>query len=132
VPTVANVAQYRAVSTYDGLSRDFRESTLKELPSECRAGWGVFDGYRHEGVARLELAVANSLDPWTIETAVATSAMPIFTVEKRNGGQPCFQVLGPDGSLATAINEFLAYLATCGRSAYTLRSYVTGLAHFFS
>ena len=58
--------------------------------------------------------------------------MPIFTVEKRNGGQPCFQVLAPDRSPATAINEFLTYLATCGRSAYTLRSYATGLAHFFT
>ncbi len=58
--------------------------------------------------------------------------MPIFTVEKHNGGQSCFQVLAPDGSPATAINEFLTYLATCGRSAYTLRSYATGLAHFFT
>ena len=29
------------------------------------------------------------------------------------------------------IQEFLIYLANCGRSAYTIRSYATGLAHFF-
>ena len=63
---------------------------------------------------------------------MATSAMPIFTAAKRKGGQPYFQVLASDGSAATAINAFLTYLATCGRSAYTLRSYATGLAHFFT
>ena len=35
---------FRAAYVFDGLSRDFRESTLKELASECRAGWGLFDG----------------------------------------------------------------------------------------
>jgi integrase/recombinase XerD len=58
--------------------------------------------------------------------------MPTFTVEKHRGSQPCYRVLDPEGSPATAINEFIAYLATRGRSAYTLRSYATGLAHFFT
>ena len=42
-----------------------------------------------------------------------------------------FQVQEPDGAPAVEINDFLQYLATCGRSAYTLRSYARGLAHFF-
>lgn len=58
--------------------------------------------------------------------------MRIFTVEKTTDRQPCFQVLDPDGSPAADINRFLSYLASCGRSAYTLRSYATGLAHFFA
>jgi site-specific recombinase XerD len=58
--------------------------------------------------------------------------MHTFKVAKVSGSEPCFQVLAPDGIPATAINEFLTYLATCGRSAYTLRSYATGLAHFFT
>ncbi len=58
--------------------------------------------------------------------------MHAYTVEKVVGGDPCFQVLAPDGTPATAINEFLGYLAARGRSAYTLRSYAAGLAHFFT
>jgi hypothetical protein len=42
-----------------------------------------------------------------------------------------FQVQGPDGVPVVEIKDFLQYLATCGRSAYTLRSYAGGLAHFF-
>jgi site-specific recombinase XerD len=58
--------------------------------------------------------------------------MPIFTVEKAADRQPCFQVLAPDGSPTMVINGFLSHLTACGRSAYTLRSYATGLAHFFT
>jgi hypothetical protein len=57
--------------------------------------------------------------------------MPVFLVEKVLYAQPAFRVLGPDGKPATEIQEFLVYLATCGRSAYTVHSYATGLAHFF-
>ncbi|MFZ0463478.1 MAG: tyrosine-type recombinase/integrase [Candidatus Acidiferrales bacterium] len=58
--------------------------------------------------------------------------MPTFTIEKHQGGQPCYRVLDPEGTPATVINMFLTYQATCGRSPYTLRSYATGLAHFFT
>ena len=40
-------------------------------------------------------------------------------------------MLGPDGLPVPAINDFLLHLSHCGRSAYTLRSYALGLAHFF-
>ncbi len=63
---------------------------------------------------------------------VRTSAMHTYTVEKVAGGEPCFQVLASDGTPSTFINEFLGYLAARGRSAYTLRSCATGLAHFFA
>ena len=36
--------RFRAVYVFEGLSRDFRESTLKELASDYRARWGLFDG----------------------------------------------------------------------------------------
>src|SRR5450432_3647021 len=42
-----------------------------------------------------------------------------------------FLVVGPDGLSISAINEFLLHLSHCGRSAYTIRSYARGLAHFF-
>ena len=58
--------------------------------------------------------------------------MHTHTVEKVAGAEPCFRVLAPDGTPATVINEFLGYLAVRGRSAYTLRSYATGLAQFFT
>ena len=57
--------------------------------------------------------------------------MPIFVVEKVPEEDPAFRVLGPDGKPVAHIQEFLIYLATCGRSAYTMSSYATGLAHFF-
>jgi site-specific recombinase XerD len=58
-------------------------------------------------------------------------ATPVFLVEKVPQDQPAFRVLGPDGKPVAEIQEFLSYLATCGRSGYTLHSYATGLAHFF-
>src|SRR5664279_1570779 len=57
--------------------------------------------------------------------------MPAFRVERVPQGCPAFRVLDPDGKPIMGIQEFLSYLATCGRSAYTLHSYATGLAHFF-
>jgi hypothetical protein len=57
--------------------------------------------------------------------------MPAFVVEKASQDQPAFRVLGRDGKPVAEIQEFLSYLATCGRSGYTLHSYATGLAHFF-
>jgi len=57
--------------------------------------------------------------------------MPIFFVEKAPQDEPAFRVLGPDRKPAGEIQEFLIYLSNCGRSAYTIRSYATGLAHFF-
>ena len=35
---------FRAAYVFEGLSRDFRESTSKELASDYRARWGLFDG----------------------------------------------------------------------------------------
>jgi hypothetical protein len=57
--------------------------------------------------------------------------MPIFVVEKAPQDEPAFRVLGPDRKPAGEIQEFLIYLSNCGRSTYTIRSYATGLAHFF-
>src|SRR5690242_15737426 len=57
--------------------------------------------------------------------------MNSFKVEKTPDAFAPFQVRGPDGEPVVEINEFLLYLATCGRSIYTLHSYATGLAHFF-
>jgi integrase/recombinase XerD len=57
--------------------------------------------------------------------------MKSFKVEKIAEAFVPFQVRDPDGAPVAEINEFLLYLATCGRSAYTLHSYATGLAHFF-
>ena len=58
-------------------------------------------------------------------------AMSIYKVETTPGECLPFQVRGPGGTPVPEINEFLAYLSTCGRSAYTLHSYAIGLAHFF-
>jgi integrase/recombinase XerD len=41
-----------------------------------------------------------------------------------------FLVVGPDGTSVSDVNAFLLHLASLGRSAYTLRSYAQGLAHF--
>jgi site-specific recombinase XerD len=57
--------------------------------------------------------------------------MPAFAVTRDPSGHPAFRVVGPDGRPAAAINEYLHYLDTCGRSAYTQRAYALGLAHFF-
>jgi site-specific recombinase XerD len=54
-----------------------------------------------------------------------------FRLERTAAGPVPFQVRGPDGVPVAAINDFLAYLVVRGRSGYTLRSYGTGLAHFF-
>ena len=40
-------------------------------------------------------------------------------------------MLGLDGKLVSEIHAFLMHMTTRGRSAYTLRSYASGLAHFF-
>jgi hypothetical protein len=40
----STAVRFRAVYVFDGLSRDFRESTSKEPASEYRARWGFFDG----------------------------------------------------------------------------------------
>jgi integrase/recombinase XerD len=63
---------------------------------------------------------------------VQASGMDKFTVDRILDANPCFRVLASDGSPATDINEFLGYLSARGSSAYTLRAYATGLAHFFS
>ncbi|HEX5481724.1 MAG TPA: tyrosine-type recombinase/integrase [Terriglobia bacterium] len=57
--------------------------------------------------------------------------MSSFKVERTPTALAPFQVRGADGAPAAEINEFLLYLAACGRSAYTLHSYATALAHFF-
>ena len=57
--------------------------------------------------------------------------MNSLKVEETPEGFVPFQVRGPDGAPVVEINDFLQYLATCGRSAYTQRSYAMGLAHFF-
>lgn len=57
--------------------------------------------------------------------------MPVFLVEKVPHDHPAFRVLGPDRKPAAEIQAFLVYLAACGRSAYTVHAYATGLAHFF-
>ena len=57
--------------------------------------------------------------------------MPTYTVERTSENWLPFQIRGPDGLPVAEINEFLTRLMTCGRSGYTLRSYATGLAHFF-
>jgi len=54
-----------------------------------------------------------------------------FKVEETPEAFVPFQVRGPDGAPFVEINDFLQYLATCGRSAYTPRSYAMRLAHFF-
>jgi integrase/recombinase XerD len=59
------------------------------------------------------------------------SGMLTYKVERTSESWLPFQVRGPDGLPAVEINEFLVYMMTCGRSGYTLRSYATGLAHFF-
>ena len=53
--------------------------------------------------------------------------MPRYKVEGTLDSYLPFQIRGPDGLPAVEINEFLEYLATCGRSGYTLRAYATGL-----
>ncbi|GHO63072.1 hypothetical protein KSC_019640 [Ktedonobacter sp. SOSP1-52] len=57
--------------------------------------------------------------------------MGAFTPIQSSQSPGLFLVMGPDGSEVTTINEFLLHLAHLGRSAYTLRSYAQGLAHFF-
>ena len=59
------------------------------------------------------------------------SAMTTYKVERTSESWLPFQVRGPDGLPSDEINEFLAYMMACGRSGYTLRSYATGLVHFF-
>ena len=57
--------------------------------------------------------------------------MAAFTLTQSEVDPSIFVVVGPDGMLVSTINEFLLHLSHCGRSAYTLRSYARGLAHFF-
>jgi site-specific recombinase XerD len=57
--------------------------------------------------------------------------MAVFTLTQSEENPSIFLVVGPDGLPVTTINEFLLHLSHCGRSAYTLRSYARGLAHFF-
>jgi integrase/recombinase XerD len=57
--------------------------------------------------------------------------MATFTLTQSSQAPSIFLVVGPDGLPVSAINEFLLHLSHCGRSAYTLRSYARGLAHFF-
>src|SRR5437667_2138962 len=57
--------------------------------------------------------------------------MAAFTLMQSEADSGIFLVVGPDGLLVSTINEFLLHLSHCGRSAYTLRSYARGLAHFF-
>jgi len=57
--------------------------------------------------------------------------MATFTIMQSEADSGIFLVVGPDGLPVSTINEFLLHLSHCGRSAYTLRSYARGLAHFF-
>src|SRR5260370_2988296 len=57
--------------------------------------------------------------------------MAAFTLTQSKADPGIFVVVGPDGLPVSSINEFLLHLSHCGRSAYTLRSYARGLAHFF-
>lgn len=57
--------------------------------------------------------------------------MAAFTLTQSEADLSIFLVVGPDGLPVSTINEFLLHLSHCGRSAYTLRSYAHGLAHFF-
>ncbi len=57
--------------------------------------------------------------------------MAAFTVNRSAKAPDLFVVTGPDGLPEVVINDFLQALAHRGRSAYTLRSYAHGLAHFF-
>ncbi len=58
--------------------------------------------------------------------------MASFTLTQSPQDARVFLVMGPDGIPVSPVNEFLLHLFHCGRSAYTLRSYARGLAHFFS
>ena len=57
--------------------------------------------------------------------------MAAFTLTQSEEDLSIFLVVGPDGLPVSTINAFLLHLSHCGRSAYTLRSYACGLAHFF-
>jgi integrase/recombinase XerD len=57
--------------------------------------------------------------------------MAAFTLTQSAEDPGIFLVMGPEGMPVPTVNEFLLHLSHCGRSAYTLRSYAHGLAHFF-
>jgi len=57
--------------------------------------------------------------------------MASFTLTQSPQDARVLLVVGPDGKPVSSIDEFLLHLFHCGRSAYTLRSYARGLAHFF-
>ena len=57
--------------------------------------------------------------------------MASFTLTQSPQDARVLLVVGPDGIPVSSIDEFLLHLFHCGRSAYTLRSYARGLAHFF-
>src|SRR5260370_37616690 len=57
--------------------------------------------------------------------------MASFTLTQSPQDARVLLVVGPDGRPVSSIDEFLLHLFQCGRSAYTLRSYARGLAHFF-
>ena len=57
--------------------------------------------------------------------------MASFTLTQSPQDARVLVVVGPDGRPVSSIDEFLLHLFQCGRSAYTLRSYARGLAHFF-
>jgi len=57
--------------------------------------------------------------------------MAAFTLTQSEKDPSLFFVVGPDGTPASDSNAFLVHLSHLGRSAYTLRSYAQGLAHFF-
>jgi hypothetical protein len=57
--------------------------------------------------------------------------MAAFTLTQSAEDPGIFLVMGPEGMPVPTVNEFLLHMSHCGRSAYTLRSYAHGLAHFF-
>ena len=77
------------------------------------------------GVRYLQTDVPNALSGRK-EIVMAT-----FTLTHSSQNPSLFLVVGPEGMPVLTINEFLLHLSHCGRSAYTLRSYARGLAHFF-
>jgi len=56
--------------------------------------------------------------------------MATFNVVPIFDGLHSFTLVATDATLVVEVNAYLHHLATCGRSAYTLKSYARGLADF--
>ena len=98
---------------------------LAHMPSSPLSSFLGPTGCSLHGLGIYRTIVLDILSVWKV------IVMAAFSLTQSKADPSLFLVVGPDGMPVSTINEFLLHLSHCGRSAYTLRSYARGLAHFF-